>query len=82
MESFRWLAGVIAAHPDQQVVGRTRLQKEIKLLQRLGLPTDYSYSTHFYGPYSEELQAEIGLLESIGIVTEEEHTSRDDTPSC
>jgi len=70
-EDFRWLAAAIAAHKDGKIVGRTRLQKTIWLLQRLGLPTEYSYMTHFYGPYSEGLHAEIGLLESLRIVEEE-----------
>lgn len=80
-ERFRWLAGAIAAHPDRTLNGRTRLQKEIKLLQRLGFPTDYSYTLHFYGPYSEGLFAEIGLLESIGLVTEEQNSRPDGQPS-
>jgi uncharacterized protein YwgA len=79
-ERFRWLAGVIAAHPDREVHGRTRLQKTIKLLQRLGFPTDYSYKIHFYGPYSEGLQAEIGLLEAFGLVNEHLKQTRDGTP--
>ena len=79
-ERFRWLAGVIAAHPDREVHGRTRLQKTIKLLQRLGFPTDYSYTIHFYGPYSEGLQAEIGLLEAFGLVKEDIEHSQDGTP--
>ncbi len=69
-ERFRLLAAAIAAHPNRQVVGRTRLQKTIKLLQRLGFPTDYDYMLHFYGPYSEGLQAEIGLLEHLGLLKE------------
>ena len=80
MENYRMLAGVIAAHPDRKVVGRTRLQKEVKLLQSLGFPTDYSYTIHFYGPYSEGLYSDIGLLEAMGLVTEEEHLSKDGTP--
>jgi uncharacterized protein YwgA len=79
-ERFRWLAGVIAAHPKREVHGRTRLQKTIKLLQRLDLPTDYSYTIHFYGPYSEGLQAEIGLLEAFGLVSEEIRQAQDRTP--
>ena len=79
-ERFRWLAGVIAAHPHRDVYGRTRLQKTVKLLQRLGLPTDYSYKIFFYGPYSEGLHAEIGLLESLGLVEEEPQTSREGVP--
>lgn len=80
MENCRWLAGLIAAHPDGKVVGRTRLQKEVKLLQSLGFPTDYSYTIHFYGPYSEGLHSDIGLLEVMGHVTEEEHFSQDGSP--
>lgn len=79
-ERFRWLAAAIAAHPERKVVGRTRLQKEIKLLQRLKFPTEYSYTLHFYGPYSESLHAEIGLLESLGLVEEESVLSSDGSP--
>ena len=70
MENWRWLAAVIAAHPNSKVVGRTRLQKTVWLLQRLGLPTNYTYSLHFYGPYSEELKSDIGLAEGLGLITE------------
>jgi uncharacterized protein len=80
MENYRWLAGLIAAHPDGKVVGRTRLQKEVKLLQSLGFPTDYGYMIHFYGPYSEELNADIGLLDSLGFVNEEERVSQEGNP--
>lgn len=78
-ERFRWLAAAIAAHPGREVVGRTRLQKEIRLLQRLSFPTDYSYTIHFYGPYSHGLQAEIGLVQALGLIEEEARTSRDGT---
>jgi uncharacterized protein YwgA len=73
--NFWWLAGVIAAHKDRRVVGRTRLQKTVKLLQRLGLPTDYLFTIFFYGPYSEGLFTEIRLLEQLGLITEKEHMS-------
>lgn len=76
-ESFWWLAAVIAAHKNEQVIGNTRLQKEIWILQRLGLPTDYSYKVHFYGPYSEDLHAETGFLQSIGVVDVEERQSQE-----
>ncbi len=79
-ERFRWLAAAIAAHPERKVVGRTRLQKEIKLLQRLKFPTQYRYTLFFYGPYSEGLHAEVGLLESLGLVAEEEKVSKDGDP--
>lgn len=72
--NFRWLAAVIAAHTDRRVVGRTRLQKTVKLLQRLGMPTDYPYSIFFYGPYSEGVQRDVGLLVELGLVAVQEHT--------
>jgi uncharacterized protein YwgA len=75
-EGFRWLAGAIAAHKGRKVVGRTRLQKEIKLLQRLGFPTEYLYTLFFYGPYSEGLQADIGFLQAFGLVKEEERSTQ------
>ncbi|MCQ3951089.1 MAG: hypothetical protein DPW14_14880 [Planctomycetes bacterium] len=79
-ETFRWLAAVIVAHPEKKIVGRTRLQKTIWLLQRLGLPTGYSYKTYFYGPYSEDLHAELGLLQRFEIVTEDPKEARDGSP--
>lgn len=80
MENYRWLAGLIAAHPHRKIVGRTRLQKEVKLLQSLGFGTDYSYTIHFYGPYSEGLSSDIGLLEAIGLVEETCDVTADGNP--
>jgi uncharacterized protein YwgA len=65
-----WLAAVIAAHPHRRVLGRTRLQKSIKLLQRVGLPTDYRFALFFYGPYCEGIVADVRLLECLGLVRE------------
>jgi uncharacterized protein YwgA len=79
-EKFRYLAGVIAAHDGRKVVGRTRLQKTIKLLQRVGLPTDYDYVLFFYGPYSEGLKSDLGLLEVLELVEETEHPSTHGSP--
>jgi len=80
IEKFRWLAGLIAAHPDRKLMGRTRLQKEVKLLQRLGFPTDYTYTIFFYGPYSEEVQSDIRLLEHFELVKEVRHESNSGRP--
>ncbi len=71
LEKFRWLAGLIAAHQSRTVRGRTRLQKEVRLLQRLGFPTTYSFSIYFYGPYSEDITSDLALLKSLQLVKEE-----------
>jgi uncharacterized protein YwgA len=73
--NFWWLAAVIAAHEGRRVVGRTRLQKTVKLLQRLGLPTDYRYSIFFYGPYSEGVFGDVQVLQQMGLISEQEHQS-------
>ena len=36
-----------------------------------GLPTDFRYTIFFYGPYSEGLHADIGLLDQLCLVHEE-----------
>lgn len=68
--NFWWLAGVIAEHDGLRVAGRTRLQKTVKLLQRVGMPTDYLFTIFFYGPYSAGVLSDIRLLERLGLVTE------------
>ena len=68
LKNLQLIEALISAHPDHTVCGRTRLQKEVKLLQRLGFPTDYSYSIHFYGPYSESLQSDLGMMEAFGML--------------
>ena len=65
-----YLASVIATCKGKRVVGRTRLQKMIFLLQKLKLPSDYSFSMHFYGPYSEDVQADLAVLDLIDVITE------------
>ena len=75
--NFWWLAAVIAAHENRRVIGRTRLQKTVKLLQRLKLPTDYRCSIFFYGPYSEGVFRDIGLLAELGLIREEERSSQE-----
>jgi uncharacterized protein YwgA len=76
-ESFRYLAGVIAAHEGGKVVGRTRLQKTVYLLQHMGLPTDLPYSLHFYGPYSDGLLPVLRLAQRFRLVEEQWKTGQD-----
>lgn len=79
VENWRWLAAIIAAHPSRELIGRTRLQKTVWLLQRIGMPTNYVYSLHFYGPYSEEVKADIGLAERFGLIRENQRIAQDGT---
>jgi len=76
LENYQVLAGVISAHPNHQVEGRIRLHKTIRLLQRIGLPTDYTFSFHFDGPYSQELHSDLKMIMQTGLGTEECRLSR------
>jgi len=52
-----------------EVWGRTRLQKMIFLLkEKDGVNFGYDFIPYHYGPYSQELQVELNLLEAAGLV--------------
>ncbi|MFM8474804.1 MAG: hypothetical protein ACKOEO_03290 [Planctomycetaceae bacterium] len=77
LKNHKGITALIAAHPDQQIFGRTRLQKVVKLLRRLGFPSDYAFSIHFDGPYSNSLQWDVGLMQAFGLIEESAETGRD-----
>ncbi len=77
LDNIEILGGIIFAHPEHRLVGRTRLQKTVYLLQRLGLNTEYEFDLYHYGPYSEELKDDLRLGSAIGFIDEEDHTSSD-----
>ncbi len=57
-ESIRKLARVlrgIGSFELQTFTGRLFFQKQVYLLQALGLPLEYSFSWYLYGPYSPDL---------------------------
>lgn len=55
-----------------ELVGRTRLQKTIYLLEIAGLLDDFNFEYRHYGPYSEDLSHAVTLARLLGRVTEEE----------
>ena len=79
LKNHKWIIAPIAAYPDQQVFGRTRLQKEVKLLQRLGFPSNYTYSIHFYGPHGNSLHADVGWMQAFGLMEKSAETGGDGT---
>ena len=80
MENYMLVAGLIEAHPNREVVGRTRLQRTVCLLQRVGMGTNYTFSLQSAGPYSEELQSDITTIERVGLGTEELRVVEGDIP--
>ncbi|HWA22160.1 MAG TPA: hypothetical protein VG735_07190 [Caulobacterales bacterium] len=54
------------------LVGKTRLQKTVALLELTGLGSGFSFSYHLYGPYSEELSAAVERGVLLGLIEEKE----------
>ena len=53
----------------EKVVGRTRLQKIVFLLQRkFNTNFGYNFVSYFYGPYSRDLQFDVNLLNMMDVV--------------
>lgn len=57
-----------------KIVGKTRLQKTVYLLQKLCKEEAYSFEYHYFGPYSAELANDIEMMSCMGVVrTSERH---------
>lgn len=53
----------------EEIRGRTRFQKTIYLLmEKNGIDFSYDFIPYYYGPYSQDLQIEIDLLEAADLI--------------
>jgi uncharacterized protein len=69
-DNQRWMAlEQIVALNGGVLVGKTRLQKTIYLLQSKGLNIGYDFEYHHYGPYSEGVAEDIKWAEFLGQLT-------------
>ena len=50
------------------VRGRKAMQKLLFFAQDLGWPTTFSFRLHFFGPYSEQADAVVNLLEADNVI--------------
>lgn len=67
MDYFSAVAELIALNGGR-LVGRTRLQKSVYLLQASGINLGFDFDYHHYGPYSEELASAARDAEVLGMV--------------
>jgi len=81
VDKLQQIQKIIATFPEQTVVGRTRMQKTIYLLQRVGLETAYEFNMHFYGPYSDELTTDLEIGGASGFLTENRSNTNEGLPS-
>ncbi len=63
------VASIISA-AGGQVVGRTRLQKIVYLLQSAGYIEDFTFAYKHYGPFSEELATATKYAGLLGLLSE------------
>ncbi len=67
---------ILGAADNDAVVGVTRLQKYLYLLQEQGgwksrLRSTYQFRPYDYGPFDDQLYADIDFLENLGLITKE-----------
>lgn len=60
----------IVALNSGRLVGRTRFQKTVYLLEKLGLEGPFDFEYHYYGPYSAELAEAIDVASVTGDLSE------------
>jgi uncharacterized protein YwgA len=54
-----------------EIDGRTRFQKTVFLLKReKNIPIRYKFIPHLHGPYSRNMQMDLGFLSLMGLVEE------------
>ena len=59
-----------AAREADSYVGRTALQKLVYFAQVSGVPTDYSFDIHFYGPYCYEITRDTEWLTADQVISD------------
>jgi len=72
--SFEKVADIIR-DAGGRIVGRTRLQKIIYILEVAGLGEGFSFEYRHYGPYSEDLASATRLAAILDLISEDEQPS-------
>lgn len=68
----QFVASVVAL-ADGELIGRTRLQKTLCLMELGGVGRGFSYAYHHYGPYSDEVSVAASDAAVLGLLTEDSH---------
>lgn len=70
LEKLAKLAAALQA-ADGIVLGKKKMQKLVYLAQENGLNLGYDYEYHIHGVFCSELEADLRIAESYGVVTQE-----------
>lgn len=66
----------VVAAAGGRLVGKTRLQKTVYVLELAGVGFDFPFSYHYYGPYSEDLACAVLDAQVDGLIEENEETAQ------
>lgn len=66
----------VVALAGGKIVGKTRLQKSVYILELAGVGFDFPFSYHYYGPYSEDLSWASKDAVVDGAIREQEDQAR------
>lgn len=73
---------LLYANNEQEIQGRTRLQKLVFLIQKEfkdnRLPGKYNYIPYDYGPFAKKLYEDLDYLKDRGFIKESKKTIEDD----
>ena len=79
MKAEEIVVAMVALHGNK-LVGRTRMQKEVYLLERCGARLGLRYTYHYYGPYSFDLAGGWDIAEGEGRIELDERFSDQGVP--
>jgi hypothetical protein len=79
MDAVDWLAALIRLNGGE-IVGKTRLQKIVYLLEAKDLGFGFSFDYHNYGPYSAEVSFALDDAEALELVKTNERPGFHEVP--
>lgn len=71
LTKFEMLASLLRA-AGGEVVGKKKMQKLVYLAQEKGFYLGYDYEYHFHGVFCSELEADLRIAETFGVLNQEE----------
>lgn len=68
-EKYALVAYIVKSYAERGSLGKKALQKIVHLLSEIyGISSGYRFQLYTYGPFSRELQGDIDILDSMGVI--------------
>ena len=79
MDQFDYVGALVQLN-EGKIIGKTRLQKTVFLLESKKLGNDFDFDYHNFGPFSSELAFAVDGAEFLGYLETEEHHGHHSIP--